>query len=344
MQLVQQVLYQREQGLETEIRYLKGNGALVDQFKGERVGKISGQSLFVQIFFLFVFIKRQKFDIVIAHLPRSELAAAVVSKLTKNTLIVTKHNTEKFWPRGNQLVSKFLSRFVDRAACVTICITKAVKDYLISKGELKNETSLVIHYGIKEKVKEELDFPFPLIQKTSLRMVCVARLEPQKNLMSLIELIPRITDLNPELRIFGVGSQKDILHSQIKARGLEDKIELCGLTENPRDEMRSSHLLILPSIYEGLGLVILEALDEGRLVIASRIPAVVEVLGINYPLLFDPYSQSELEARVRQALSIDASWFVKYRDRVLKQFSLEVQFEKTNHLYNSCIKSRSCSK
>lgn len=339
MQLVQQVRFQNIQGLETEIRYLKGKGLLAGQFEGERVGKIPGGFFLVQIIFLLFLVKRKKFDIVTAHLPRSELAAAIVSRLTNYALIVTKHNTEKFWPQGNEMVSKLLARFVDKAACMTICITKAVKDYLISKGELREENSVVIHYGIERKVKEKSDFPLPLAQKSSLRIICVARLEPQKNLMSLIELIPRISDLNPELRIFGVGSQREFLHSQINARALEDKIKLCGLTENPRGEMESSHLMILPSIYEGLGLVILEALDEGCLVIASRIPAVVEVLGNDYPLLFDPDSQPELELRVRQALYIESSWFSEYRGRVLKQFSLEVQFEKTSHLYNLCTKT-----
>jgi len=168
-------------------------------------------------------------------------------------------------------------------------------------------------------------------------IICVARLEPQKNLSILIELIPRIYDINPILEIFGDGSERDTLSFKIQKKKLEDRIKLRGVTDDICLKMRSSDILILPSLYEGLGLVLLEALDQGCLVVASRIPAIEEVLGSDYPLLFNPLSISELEERVREALNVDRSWFSLYRLEVLERFTLEEQFGKTLNVYRSCL-------
>jgi len=336
-QLIQLVKFQSDKGFEVEIRYLKGNGALANATPDIKISRVSGRLFFIQVFVLFLLIKRCKPDIVNAHLPRSEVVSAIVTRLCHGSLVVTKHNSERFWPNGFSLVSKLLSSYVEKSACATICITRAVLDHLVSVGESNNLNYFVVHYGIQCK-------NFEISLKDSFRnshneldIICLARLEPQKNLVALIDLIPRVRDLHPKIRIFGAGSQESELSTQINKKGLSREIVLCGLTNDARSEMRKSKLLLLPSNYEGFGLVLLEALDEGCIVVATRIPAIMEVLGEDYPFLFDPQSRSEMELRVRQALLAESDWYIDYRERTLHRFTLQEQFNKTEKIYRRCI-------
>jgi glycosyltransferase involved in cell wall biosynthesis len=147
-------------------------------------------------------------------------------------------------------------------------------------------------------------------------------------------------DLNPVLEIFGVGSQEHYLSSQIERYGLSSRIKLRGLTSSPYAEFESADLMILPSAYEGFGLVLLEALNAGCPVVASRIPAVIEVLGEMYPYLFNPNSKSELEQRVRGIVLSERAWLDDYRDKTLEKFSLEKQFNKTTEIYGLCMNDK----
>jgi glycosyltransferase involved in cell wall biosynthesis len=282
-------------------------------------------------------MRSQKFEIINAHLPRSELASAIATLFVPSHLIITKHNSERFWPNGVPRISRALAEFVEESACATICITRAVLEFLIKNQESDGESCFVVHYGIKQE-NERIEVRRNYSQnREELKIICVARLEPQKNLFRLIDLIPRLADLNPKLRIFGLGSQKSLLNKQIQERSLGNRIEICGFTDDARGEMKKSRLFILPSNYEGFGLVLLEALDEGCIVVASSIPAVTEVLGEDYPFLFRPDSVSEMELRVRQALFAESEWLSNYRSKVLKKFNLKRQFDKTDIIYRHCL-------
>lgn len=336
-QLIQQVNFQKTRGLDVAICFLKGKGSLVEAAKGVSIKKVRGRFFLSQFFAFVFFVRKQKPDLIVAHLPRSELLAAVVSKITRIKFLVTKHNTEQFWPKGNKSISRIMANFVDRSACSTICITRAIQDFLFSIHEANFQKSTVVHYGIQRDDRDNSRTEHTNSQSGMTNIICVARLEPQKNLSILIELIPRIYDINPILEIFGDGSERDTLSFKIQKKKLEDRIKLRGVTDDICLKMRSSDILILPSLYEGLGLVLLEALDQGCLVVASRIPAIEEVLGSDYPLLFNPLSISELEERVREALNVDRSWFSLYRLEVLERFTLEEQFGKTLNVYRSCL-------
>jgi glycosyltransferase involved in cell wall biosynthesis len=336
-QLIQQVEVQQTHGLDVTIYYLKGKGTLAKFTKEASARRLKGCFFLVQLYSLIFLIMRQKPDLVVAHLPRSELLAALVSKITRTKLIVTKHNTEKFWPKGNPVASRMLAKFVDRRACSTICISEAVRDFLCSAKELNSSTATVIRYGIKRRNRDSSQYWESTGQSAETKIICVARLEPQKNLSALIELIPRIDDINPVLEIFGEGSERDSLRFQIQSKNLGNRIKLRGVSDNVRSKMRESDIMILPSLYEGLGFVLLEALEEGCLIVASRVPAIEEVLGKDYPFLFNPKSVSEFEERVRDVLTVNRSWFSQYSLEVLERFSLEEQVSKTLNVYRACL-------
>lgn len=111
----------------------------------------------------------------------------------------------------------------------------------------------------------------PLTRK---RCIAAGRLESQKNFKDLITAWKTVDGRHPDwaLSIYGNGSQKDALQSQINEMGLQGKVVLEGSTDNVRKEMINSSCLILTSKYEGFGMVILEAMEAGLPVISYDCP------------------------------------------------------------------------
>ena len=92
--------------------------------------------------------------IVHAHLPRAELFCAAVNLI--NPLVISKHNSEPFFPKAPKIISKLLALFVSYKSDHCITISQAVADYLTDTNELLTYKSYtVIHYGILDELIEQ---------------------------------------------------------------------------------------------------------------------------------------------------------------------------------------------
>lgn len=122
------------------------------------------------------------------------------------------------------------------------------------------------------------------LDSTKLNFVNVARLSPEKNQLNLVEAVNLLLTDHPEYRedfrlyIIGNGVLFNDLDRMITKYQLDDQIKLLGRLDQPSSIMKQCRALIFPSIYEGQGLVLLEALTLGLDIIASDIPTSQEVL------------------------------------------------------------------
>lgn len=113
--------------------------------------------------------------------------------------------------------------------------------------------------------------------KTAL---CVGRLEFQKNIDLLIDAWKIVAESFPDwkLNIWGDGSLRSQIQEQIKKSNLENKINLCGVSKNILNEYLNASIFILPSRYEGLPLVLIEAMQSGLPAIGFNISGVNDVI------------------------------------------------------------------
>jgi glycosyltransferase involved in cell wall biosynthesis len=111
----------------------------------------------------------------------------------------------------------------------------------------------------------------------SHRIIAVGRLEEQKGFDYLIQIWAKVLEKHPELGtwsvdIFGEGSLKEKIVSDIRSHGLEDSMHLCGRAENIADEYAKSAIFVLPSRFEGFPLVLIEAMSCGLAPVAFACP------------------------------------------------------------------------
>jgi glycosyltransferase involved in cell wall biosynthesis len=332
---------QTELGHKVTIIFLKGTGSLMSKFKKASVIDLSRNRFSFQIVHCFTEIIRRDPDVLIAHLPRAEILTAIINCFHKFTLITVKHNSEPFWPGANRLLSQHLALFVEKRACMTIVISKSVGDFLKEKRELRDFDKLhTVYYGFESDITHLESQNFMSKESSGLKILTIARLVPQKNLPVLLKAIPSLIHLDPHLRIVGVGPEMESLRELAKELKIEKRIDFLGKVENVKGELVSCDVFVLPSRYEGFGLVLLEAMAAQRRIVASNIPVFHEVLGRKYRFLFDNESPLDLAEKIEQAIKFDYKDIVEFSSSRLKVFELTRQAVQLDELSLNCLRKR----
>jgi glycosyltransferase involved in cell wall biosynthesis len=319
---------------------LKGHPSLQSEFtsSGARVyTSLLGNSFLLQTLKLRILIKRHKFDIVHAHLPRAELIGAVSSCFMKSKFVITKHNSEQFWPSKNRIVSNMLGKFVFRIASRIIVISEAVLEELVRLKEIVDIPKIkLIPYGFQgtSTIYRSKNFK----QSSPILRICtVSRLVPQKNLEVLLQACKILTSLGVSIsvRIIGEGVLGSQLKSLANSLGLKEIVDWPGGGYiDPFESILDYDVFVLPSVYEGFGLVLLEALERELTVVASGTSAIPEVLGSDYPLLFNPNDPVALTQRILESANPNFREFLKqHRANTLIRFAAEKMVLETENIY-----------
>lgn len=113
---------------------------------------------------------------------------------------------------------------------------------------------------------------FSLMKKKEI--ISVGRLAEQKNYVSLIRAFRMVVNLHPDwiLKIYGEGSQKNLLQSLIMELQLENHVWLCGVTSQIQEKMCEASFFVSSSKFEGLPLAQLEAMSCGLPVVSYACP------------------------------------------------------------------------
>jgi glycosyltransferase involved in cell wall biosynthesis len=103
-----------------------------------------------------------------------------------------------------------------------------------------------------------------------LRIGYVGRLHPTKNPIVLVQALGLLAShVNCELLIIGEGSERDRIESSIRSLGLSEKVRLSGFVQAPDELLTTCHIYAQPSLAEGFGIALVEAMSCGLPVIAS---------------------------------------------------------------------------
>lgn len=126
------------------------------------------------------------------------------------------------------------------------------------------------------------------------RFISLGRLSPEKNHRLLLDAFKHVLKTCPQARllILGEGALRDALEQQLLALGIKHAVCMPGAYSNPFPILALSDCLVLPSLYEGLGMVLLEAMALEKNIIATDIPPVRELLTAAYGTLTEATPQA----------------------------------------------------
>ncbi|HEU5102196.1 MAG TPA: glycosyltransferase [Roseiflexaceae bacterium] len=170
-------------------------------------------------------------------------------------------------------------------------------------------------------------------------VLTVARLDEQKGLDYLLAAAALI----PDARFFvaGDGPERARLEAYARALGLDDRVAFLGYRSDIPDLLSNCDLFVLPSLFEGLPLSILEAMVAGKPVITSAIGGTDEVvIHEQTGLLVPPGEPIALARAIRAILDnppLGARLAQAGQARVRQQFAAETMIQHVTQLYEEVL-------
>jgi len=323
---------------------VNGGGPLLDEFEKlditlkifQKKSKL-GLNVIGQIY---RFLKEIKPQIVHTHLFAGDTwgrIAAIFAKIP--IIIVTEHNLNLDEGFIKKLIKLILSWFTDKI----IAVSGGVRDYSIKIEKIKADKLEVIYNGI-----DLTKFAFrgyKPIDLANVKAVVVARLEKQKGHQYLIEALPLILKKYPNfvLNILGTGSLLADLKSQAGSLGLLNKVVFWEQQLEVEKILPQMDLFILPSVWEGLGIAILEAQAVGVPVLASNVGGIKEIVTDKKTgLLFEPKDPQGIFEAVDNLIlnpNLQKEIVDNAYNQVIKKFSLDQMIKAYTDLYLNLIKN-----
>lgn len=293
-------------------------------------------------FKLVYIIKTYNPDIVHAHMVHANILARLTRVLAPTKkLISTAHNSNE----GGKL-RMLAYRATHNLSDVTTNVSNEAVEAFESMRAVPYNGMKAIYNGIdldrfsydsnaRGEIEKELN-----IDPNSKIILAVGRFNDQKdypNLLNAIHLFKKECSFAFKLIIVGDGELRALVENTIDKLNVEDNVVLLGRRDDIPKIMSAADLFVLPSKFEGFGLVVAEAMACECLVVATDCGGVAEVL--NDPnFLVIPEDSVALKDKIKYALNLSTnikeSVIQKNLERVHENFSLNNIVEEWNELYN----------
>lgn len=213
-------------------------------------------------------IKKERIDLLHCQGFLSSLLGFFLSRMAKIPYVSTVQRLE---------TNTFLKQLIYRKSAFCIAVSMAVKRYF-EKAGVKNIA--VIPNGI-DLSRFQGQFRLKSRERFGLQsefaVMTVARLEKVKGIRFLIDAV---RSLSCKLLIIGDGSERKNLELQVTSYKLQDKVRFLGQVENEKvpEYLTAADCFVLPSLREGFGIAILEAMAAGAPVVASDIGGIPDII------------------------------------------------------------------
>lgn len=270
----------------------------------------------------------------------------------RSPLIVTIHDLsyyyypEEFLKKDLYKLQNWTKDSVHKAAKI-IAVSKTTKKDILKFYNVPEEKVEVIYNGYEKseqtsKPEDETSSNLPELDKYILY---VGTIQPRKNLVTLIEAFATFHTSHPEFKLVLVGKKGwlyENIFNKVKELHLEESVIFTGFLPDLEVQKlyKDAFCFVLPSLYEGFGLPLLEAMSQECPVLASFTSSLPEIGG-EACLYFDPKNPSELTEKFTKLLDspqIRKELIQKGKERV-KEFSWETCAKQTLELIRNTKKA-----
>ena len=222
---------------------------------------------------------------------------------------------EKSWVKD--IYYRFVVRPALHKAYRVITVSEFSKREIIEWSGVSSDRVCVVGNGVEPVYNPEGKIHTPGYSY----FLNVGNHKPHKNLLRLIRSFAR-SKIPKEVRLVFTGEPDKLLRKQVGDLGLEGRVVFSGFVPEPElpAYYRGASALLFPSLYEGFGLPIIEAMACGTPVITSKITAMPEVAA-EAAILVDPYDCEHIQRAVEEV----------YYDKGLRNYLRDKGFARARH-------------
>lgn len=309
-------------------RLIKENTKKVKTF--DLVGRIPSWRAFWK---LYVYFRKEKPDVVHTSGAEANFHGILAAKIAG----VKKVIGEEIGIPNQSLPAKVVFSFLYRFSNAVIANSEDVLEFLKSKNKVQEFKLHLIPNPIPINSGNEI----PLSSKEDFRIVIVSRLEPVKNIESVIRVLAYLIPKFPfiKLTIIGEGSQRETLEKLTNNLGMGNVVTFKGFLSAPWDNITAADLFVLNSYTEGFSNALAEAMTRGIPVLATAVGAAKNLIedGKN-GWLISPSSEQELLNKIDEIIMLPKSILKEIGDNgqknTLRNYSLESHIKSLMQIYN----------
>jgi glycosyltransferase involved in cell wall biosynthesis len=292
-------------------------------------------------------IKERHFDVVQTWIFAANVYGRLAARRAGVPVVITAEMAVDLWKSRVQLaIDHWLARWTD---CV-VGNSKAVVEFYHTRAGIATDRLAMIPSGIDEEEPPSLD-PEEVCREFNLPpsaplALFVGRLAQQKGVEDLLAALDLLQHVLPELRtlIVGAGPLRERLEDRAAAFQLGPFVRFLGHRDDVPRLLASADLLVLPSLYEGLPNVVLEAMRFRKPVVATAAPGTTEVVVDGQTGLLVPLRNPPALARAIRKVVEDRELARRLgeagRVRVDAEFRVETMVERFGALYERLAREK----
>jgi glycosyltransferase involved in cell wall biosynthesis len=295
------------------------------------------------------FIEEKKIDIIHAHGTRANSNVYWAAHSLKIPLIYSIHGWS-FHDNQQSFIKKiriFSEKFLTSKSVINISVSESNKQTGVKN--IKSFTSVVVNNGIDQEkfnpakafknIRKELG-----INEQQIVLLFIARFTSHKQPLTLIHAFAIALKRMPNLQLLmvGEGDEKDAALQLAKELSIEKNIIFEPFRQDVPDVLNAADIFILPSLWEGLPIGLLEAMSMGKAVIASDVDGTCEIIKDKYNgcLIALNNLQNELAEKII-LLSSDAELRQQYgckaMETVKNRFNAATMTKQIEDIYTSLL-------
>lgn len=296
---------------------------------------------------LYRIFRRERTDLVHTHLYRDAIYGRPIARLAGVRGVISTLQNSYVWRSRAQL---WLDRMTSAFAYRVTAVSDAVKKFAIEREHIP-ESKLVTIYNaidherfrvspeVRTRVRRELG-----LGKDEIAIGSTGALTRQKGFNYLIEAAPVVLASRPEVRFFigGEGELEADLVRQRDEAGLNDRITFLGFRGDIPELLAAFDIFVLPSIFEGLPVSLVEAMAAGLPIVTTDVDGNCEAIGDNEAGIAvepgDPAALAEALLKMVGDSELRRKMGNRGRERVREIFDVRVMVSRYEAIYQEALK------
>ncbi|HJQ10493.1 MAG TPA: glycosyltransferase family 4 protein [Gemmatimonadaceae bacterium] len=291
---------------------------------------------------------RHKIDVVHSHEFTMAVYGAAAAKLLGIPHVLTMHGSQTV---NRALRRRIALRWAMRRSAHSVAVSNATQDQFSRELGVRANAFTVIHNGVPvtagnaEQVRKEFG-----CTGDEIVMLAVGNLDTRKNHRLLLEAVVLLESegLTVPWKVIIAGGRGGDQHSHlrdyVRSHGLEDRVHIVTGRNDIADLQAITDIFVMPSLWEGLPMAMLEAMVAGKAIIASETAGIPEAIVNGREGILVPPGDLQAFASSLRILLTDAerrrTLAAAAQERATREFTVQVMTERYLGLYTRAVAAR----